>query len=341
MSEKTKHILITRLDNIGDVVFTLPLIGLLRKYYPSATISLLINSYTKPLASICPDIDRVWDWNELQRTSNAEIVNKLRSAQITTVLHLSACNHFAKLVKRAGIPFRVTPFHNTNNLIYCNRWMLAPRNRLELHESELNTYLLKLFSICPNVSLSEMATYIHLEPRTTLPAPIESLLTDAYFNLILHPGSNGHGSEWPADYFKQLIAELSKNTEKKIRIFLTGGPQEQERFKSLIESSPQAINLMGTMTLDEFITFLSRVDGIIASGTGPLHVGAALGIKTLGLFPPKQGISLTRWAPLGKQAQAMVCDHTKPCSTCPGSTNCFCMAKIPVKQVLDVIQGWC
>jgi ADP-heptose:LPS heptosyltransferase len=133
---------------------------------------------------------------------------------------------------------------------------------------------------------------------------------------------------------------LSENAENKFQIFLTGGPQEQERFKDLIESSPQAINLMGGMTLDEFLTFLSRVDGLVASGTGPLHVSAALGVKTLGLFPPKKGISLKRWAPLGKQAQAIVCPHTEPCRTCPGSRDCFCMRKIPVKQVKDILQSW-
>ena len=40
----------------------------------------------------------------------------------------------------------------------------------------------------------------------------------------------------------------------------------------------------------------------MASGTGPLHVAAASGINTLGLFPSVRPIHPERWAPLGKKA---------------------------------------
>lgn len=340
MSEKTKHILFTRLDNLGDVICSLPLIGLVREHYPNAKITFLATAYTKALVSICPDIDQIWNWTELQILPNEEIIKKLQQAQITTVIHLSQSRHFAALAKKARIPLRVANLKGKENWLYCNRWVHLPNDRLGFHEAERTLKMLKPLGIRPKLSLSEIASYIHLTPHTPLPSPIEALLTTDRFNLILHPGSNGHGCEWSPDYFKQLIAELSENTENKFQIFLTGGPQEQERFKDLIESSPQAINLMGAMTLEEFLTFLSRVDGLVASGTGPLHVSAALGIKTLGLFPPKKGISLKRWSPLGKQAQAIVCPHTEPCRTCPGSRECLCMRKIPVKQVKDILQGW-
>lgn len=343
ISEKTKHILITRLDNIGDVVFTLPLAGLLRAHYPQAKISFLTASYTKSLVSICSDVDQVWDWGALQSFSNAEIIKKLRVAEVTTVIHLSQCKRFAAIVKRAGIPHRITDLRGLPNWFYCNRWVNLPNDQFDLHESARNMKMLKSLGIKADLTLSETADYIHLTPRAPLPPQVEALLSKDRFNLILHPGSNGHGCEWPMDYFKKLIVELSERSEqsgKKFQLFLTGGPQERERFKDLLAESPQAVDLMGAMSLDEFLTFLGRVDGLVASGTGPLHVSAALGVKTLGLFPPKKGITLKRWAPLGKQAQAMVCEHKEPCRTCPGSTDCLCMAKIGIKQVVDVIESW-
>lgn len=336
MPEKTQHILITRLDNLGDVVFSLPLVGLLRQYYPTAIISFLGTSYTKSLLSICPDIDHVWDWSALQLFSNAEITQQLCAADITTVIHLSQCKRFATLVKRAGIPLRITPLRGWPNWVYCNRWVNLPNDQVDLHESARNMLMLKPLGL----KLTSNPAMIHLKPVTPLPPAIEMLLMKDRFNLILHPGSNGHGCEWPIDYFKQLIAVLLEKSAQKFQIFLTGGPQERTRFKALLEAFPQVIDVMGAMTLDEFMMFLSRADGVVASGTGPLHISAALGTKTLGLFPPKKGISLTRWAPLGKQAQAMVCEHLVPCRSCPGSTCCACMAKISVKQVEDVVRGW-
>ncbi len=340
-TEKVQHVLITRLDNIGDVVFTLPLVGLIRAHYPQAKISFLGTAYTKALLSICPDIDQVWDWTALQLFSNAEIVNRFRAADITTIIHLSQSKRIATLARRADISFRVTNLRGLPNWFYCNRWVNLPNERIDLHEAARNIKMLKPLGIEPKLDNSKIASYINLSPRTPLPAHIEALLDKETFNLILHPGSNGHGCEWPTAYFKQLIKELSENHAGKFKIFITGGPQERERFDDLLkDTASQASDVMGAMNLEEFITFLSRVDGLIASGTGPLHVSAALGVKTLGLFPPKKGISLTRWSPLGKQAQALVCNHTEPCTTCPGSTSCYCMTKIPVKQVMDVVEGW-
>jgi heptosyltransferase-3 len=55
--------------------------------------------------------------------------------------------------------------------------------------------------------------------------------------------------------------------------------------------------------LDELIAFIFNADGLLASGTGPLHLAAASGIHALGLFPPSRPIHPGRWAPLGKKAE--------------------------------------
>lgn len=343
-----EHILITRLDNIGDVVVSLPLVGLLRKHYPNAIISFLVTTYTKSLVSICPDIDQVWDWSQLSLLPDIEITKKLKAAQIGVVIHLSKNKRLAMLTKRAGIPIRVGNWRDKSHWFYCNRLVNFPSKRLNLHEAERTLKMLKPLGIQLNLKLPDLFHYIHLKPTAPLPSHIEALLTNDHFNLILHPGSNGHGCEWPIGHFKQLMIELSQ-FDKKIRIFLTGREQEKERFHELVELpelnkltgiSPSIVNMMGKMTLDEFLMFLSRVDGLIASGTGPLHVSAALGIKTLGLFPPKEAIGISRWAPLGKQAQAIDCNGGKVCRTCPGSTDCHCMKQISVRQVRDIVEDW-
>lgn len=56
------------------------------------------------------------------------------------------------------------------------------------------------------------------------------------------------------------------------------------------------------MDLYQFVSFIRNADGLIASGTGPLHIAAASGINTLGLFPCVRPIHPGRWAPLGERA---------------------------------------
>lgn len=339
MADKTKHILISQVKNVGDVVLALPVAGLIRKHYPEATISFLAIGYTQSVVSGCSDINHILNWDTLKILSDTEIIQKLKAAKISTIIHLCNETRIVRLAKKASIPYRIGAAQRLIHLLYSNRWINQARRHSHLHEAELNVEMLKPLGIHDSLNAAELTAYIHLTPKVPLPKPIEALLAKDRFNLILHPGSNGHGREWPSDYFKQLIDDLPGSD---YQIFLTGGPEERERFSTLIQQSPKAVNLMETMTLEELIAFIHRVDGLVASGTGPLHLAAALGIKTLGLFPPRQGISPRRWAPIGKKGTALAYERPffKFCLSCRNSVGCFCMAQIQVKQVLNVIQSW-
>lgn len=338
-AEKTQHILISQIKNVGDVVLTLPMISLIREYYPKAIISFLGTRYTQSVILGCPDIQHALDWDVLKNLSDDNIVEQWTEAEFSTIIHVSHDIRIARLAKKSHIPCRIGTFQRWYYWIYCNHWINQARRHSSLHEVELNVRMLKPLGIDTSSSFSELSQRMNLKPSVPLPPAMEALLTRDRFNLILHPGSNGHGREWPSDFFRQLIEQLP---EEKFRIFLTGSQSEEHRFQSLIDASPKAINVMGKMTLDEFITFISRADALIASGTGPLHVSAALGNKTLGLFPPRQGISPRRWAPVGKQASYLVYNRPayQACFLCQNSLGCFCMTQINVKQVLEVIQQW-
>ncbi|MFM7105313.1 MAG: glycosyltransferase family 9 protein, partial [Flavobacteriales bacterium] len=55
-------------------------------------------------------------------------------------------------------------------------------------------------------------------------------------------------------------------------------------------------------SLDELIQFIGQCQGFVACSTGPMHIAAALGIPTVGLFSPHRPIHPGRWAPLGPNA---------------------------------------
>jgi heptosyltransferase-3 len=91
------------------------------------------------------------------------------------------------------------------------------------------------------------------------------------------------------------------------------------------------------MDLGEFISFIAACNGLVASGTGPLHIAAALGKYAYGIFPPIRPIHPGRWAPLGKGARVFV--ENKICSDCrkdPG--NCVCIAAITPVQILAELE---
>ena len=56
----TKRILLIKLRYLGDVVLCTPILPLLRKHFPDATITFLVNPGTDSVLENNPNLDDVW-----------------------------------------------------------------------------------------------------------------------------------------------------------------------------------------------------------------------------------------------------------------------------------------
>jgi ADP-heptose:LPS heptosyltransferase len=157
------------------------------------------------------------------------------------------------------------------------------------------------------------------------------------FNLILHPGSYNNGREWGEENFIKLLTILEYS---KFRIFITGVAEEKLRFNRLMKiASPNVFNLIGKINLSDFLTFIGHSDGLLAASTGPLHIAGAMGINTLGLYPPIHGYNIKRWGVLGEKAHSVSlssCIVDYECS----NENCKCMSAITPESVKHHIMKW-
>lgn len=66
-----KRILISRTDNLGDVILTLPIAGILKKEIPGCYILFLGKKYTKPIIEACENVDEFIDWDEIKQMLDA------------------------------------------------------------------------------------------------------------------------------------------------------------------------------------------------------------------------------------------------------------------------------
>ena len=185
----------------------------------------------------------------------------------------------------------------------CNKLVKLSRKNSLLHEAQQNIFILKPLGITQVPDLSAIANAYQewFKPKHPLADNLNQYLSEDKFNLIIHPKSNGHGREWDMDSFAGLTKKLPSAY---FNIIITGSEKEHELFKTWIPSLPDHVtDLSGKMTVDELISFVNASDGLLASGTGPLHLAAALGIHTLGLFPITRSVNAMRWAPVGKKAE--------------------------------------
>ncbi len=323
--------IISRSDAIGDVVLTLPVAGVLRELYPSSKIIFLGRSYTEDLIKTCGYVDEFLNWDELLKLPHEEAVKKMADTGADTIIHVLPQPEIARMAKQAGIKQRIGTTNRLYHWWYCNRLVWLSRKNSPYHEAQLNLRLLTALGAKELYSLPEIGRYYGLTRLTPLPQEVAGLPDPGKFNLILHPKSRGHGREWGLDYYIQLINLLPPD---QFKIFITGTIAEGRLLEPLLQACPSVTDVTGRLSLAEFIAFISRADGLLASGTGPLHLAAALGIHAIGIFPPLRPIHPGRWAPIGPKAKALVKDID--CTACQKTMDCTCIRNILPAQVKEI-----
>src|ERR1700754_2936774 len=263
INKNIKHILISRIDAIGDVVLQLPTCIYLKQLNPEVTISFLGRSYTKPIVEACKAIDHFINYDEIKPLSTNEIAVIFKEKAIDAVVHEFPKSQIAKAAKKAGIKIRIGATSKFHHLLNCNKVIKLNRATSNMHEAQQDIYMCRPFGVTHIPTIGTIARYYkdNFKPAIKLPVTLRDLLKNDKFNLIVHAKSGGNGREWDLDNFTQLIKHLPEN---KFRVFITGSEKEHQLFKTWIPQLPKhVIDLSGKMSLDEFIAFIYHADGLL------------------------------------------------------------------------------
>jgi len=138
---------------------------------------------------------------------------------------------------------------------------------------------------------------------------------------------------WPKDHFVKLFRLLSRH--KDLGLLLLGGPDERELNHLLLKTCPGLVTPGTGLELRQFAALIAKLDLVVSADTLGMHLGIALGRKTLALFGPtcSQEIDLYQ---KGEKLQAGA--KCAPCykTCCPDP---ICMSGISPESVLDSVLG--
>ncbi|MBK7310417.1 MAG: glycosyltransferase family 9 protein [Sphingobacteriaceae bacterium] len=329
------RILLSRTDSIGDVILTLPMAGVLKANFPDCQILFLGRTYTKSIIELSEHVDGFVNYDEILKRDNKAQIEFIKDLNLDIFIHVFPVKEIAKLAKAAGVPRRAGTRNRLWHWLTCSNLIKLSRKNSELHESQLNMKLLSFLNIETNIDLKviqECYGFSRVKPLGN--ELFVNLLDKQRTKVILHPKSKGSAKEWGLTNFSKLIQQLPKD---KFQIFVSGTKEDGLQLENFIKENPSAIDITGKLSLDEFISFINLCDVLVAASTGPLHIAAALGKKAIGLYSPKRPIHPGRWAPVGKDAHALVFDEN--CENCKSKRDCNCIEKIEVQNLYICINA--
>ena len=176
-------------------------------------------------------------------------------------------------------------------LLLAGKRYSVPYDRAGRHRVELNA---SMFGIPPQ----NPKIWTAPEHRETA----EKLLAGAKTPVALAVGANWAGKTWPADRFAALADSIRqmKAFAPGAEIVLVGGPDEREAGAALLENQDGGRVIDG-FGLDILSTYelLKRCRLMVANDSAMMHLAAASGIPTIGLFGPTKDQHYRPWGENG------------------------------------------
>ncbi len=292
---KDRRILIVRPDRIGDVILSTPLPREIKKTYPNCFVAVMLKKYTSDIYLNNPNIDKIIlidDYDDGSLEAFWKKVDEIRSYKFTHALMLLPNEKINYMLFFAGIPYRVGVGHKFFQFITFTRYVTRNKYIPLRHEADYCMDLARKLGVVTN----NLETEIFLTETEKL---IVKKLRNGYLNdrkylIGIHTTSGNSAPNWTPDSYIKLIDRLSQETNIQVVVTDNNPPSELLNIRNVIYPN---IN----KTLRESILNFATLDLLISSSTGPMHICAALKVKTISMFCPLTACSPQLWGPLGNE----------------------------------------
>lgn len=344
-------ILVTRTDRLGDVLLATPVLKKIRDYYPHAKLSFLVREEWMPILDYGAREEggvqvELIPYRPQMTLAELTKVLKAHAFDVAVVLRDEAL--VSQAVKKAQIPLRIGPYSTLRSLFTFNQGIMQRRSRCSMHEAEYNLQLLSRIKVplSPPAKRAEDLPRSWVHYSTQVRGEVDQWLKShgalgvKYW--CLHPGSSGSARYLQPGRLMELVYEcLARLAQHEgAKLILTGGPAEEELLRDIQSKAPEVLIFGGreNLGLAALAELYRRADAVIAHGTGPLHLAAAVDTRVLAIFPPLYVLSERRWGPLTAKRVTWI-----PLVECPEKYRCRglkcryydCMERFHVSESLD------
>jgi lipopolysaccharide heptosyltransferase II len=327
---------------IGDVVLTTPVIKSVRAAYPDAYIAYLGEANAVALLEHNPSLNEIIPFNFAKPAviEQSRVALQLRRGAFDLAVDMFGNPRSALLTWLSGAPVRVGPERKGRGRLYTIRVRDdgQPKTAIAFHNQSLAAA-----GIPPTASRTELfltpeerregRIYVQWLGQTTGPAGLSGPL------ICLHPGAS-----WPAKrWFPERFAELADLLRAKLgaEVLVSGGPADNETTAAVLRHAHAPVRVLSALPLRQLAAVLSHCAVVVSNDAGPMHIAAALGVPTIGIFGPGEE---NIWFPYDDASGHRALRKDVPCHPCrmdfcprEGAGYMECMKLLTVAEVFDAV----
>jgi ADP-heptose:LPS heptosyltransferase len=330
-----------RLDNIGDVVMTGPVLRALKENLPGASITLMASPGGKEAAPLLPWVDEVLAWRVLWQDLGYlsfdpprewELIEALRRGSYDAAIVLTSFKqtpHPAGYAcYLAGIPLRLGESKEWGGGVLTDEAPPAPD---ELHQVERNLRLIEHAGF--GVEDRSLSLHVSKEAREIAAELLQArgVAPDAPY-VLLNPWASAQARTYPTHRFAFAARLLSEETGWPV--VLSGTEADRSRSGELFDAlGDRGVDLVGATGLSELAALVECARLVLTNNTSTMHLLDALRTPGVVLF---SGTELEeQWRP--RDAPHRLLRRETPCSpcyafACPYNLECL---DIPPEEVAE------
>jgi len=264
------RILFITSNRLGDAVLSTGLLAGLMERHPEAEFWVACGPLATPVFAHAPRVSRIIELKKAPRAG-----------------------HWRKLLA-AVMPRRWDAVVDLRGS--ATGWLLWTKKRYILKPDHL------LHRVVHNAAVAglEPPPAPRVWPGEAMQARARTLIPDGMTVLAIGPTAAWPNKMWPMDRFAELARRLTAPGAPMAgaHLLVSGGPGEREKCQPVFDSVPpeRRIDLVGA-AIDETAACLERVRLYVGNDSGLMHLAAAAGAPTVGLFGPTADAVYAPWGP--------------------------------------------
>ncbi len=342
------NILIVKLSAIGDVIHTLPALNAVREYYPDANITWLVEEDASDIIEGHRSLDRVliskrkrWIKGLLGSSWKNNIkevfgfIRELRDTEYDLIITFQLLIKSGILIGlsrgKCKVGYGRGMEHMEHSYLFLNK-RISP---VGMDNHALLRGLMLLEAIGIKHREIKFNIFVQDQDRNKINDLLKKHGIKKFKRLIaINPMAKWTTKLWSNAKFAELADSLIKQSGTKV--VFTGSKGDRKTIQNIISCMKEdAINLAGETSLKMLASLYEKINFLVSTDTGPMHMAAAVGTPVVALFGPT---APWRTGPFGAGHHVIRANiKCSPCFKRQCKTN-DCMNQISVKDVLDEIQ---